>query len=93
MATAQEVKAITLRLSPDLYTAIAQAARQHSQSLNTYIQRNLEAIVHAEEEKQRFDAYTLLGSDTEEASVEYAIHAQAEVMLYQKECRHDCHAK
>lgn len=82
MATAQEVKAIPLRLSPDLYTAIAQMTRQQSQSLNTYIQRNLEAVVRAEEEKRRFDAYTLLGADAEEISVEYAIHAQAEVMLH-----------
>lgn len=81
MATAQEVKAVTLRLSPALHTAIAQAARQHSQSLNTYIQQNLEAIVKAEEEKARYDAYTLLGAD-EDTSVEYAIHAQAEVMLH-----------
>ena len=82
MNTTPSARAITLRLPPALHTAIAQAARRRHQSINALIQQNLEALVRAEEEQARYDAYTLLGQDAEECNVDYAIYAQAEVMLH-----------
>ena len=75
-------RAITLRLPLHLHTAVAQAARRRHQSINALIQQNLETLVRAEEEQARYDAYTLLGQDADECDAEYAIHAQAEVMLH-----------
>jgi hypothetical protein len=37
--------------------------------------------VRAAEEHSRYDEYTALGKDSAGCDVEYAIHAQAEVML------------
>ena len=82
METAQVPKALTLRLKPELYAAITAMAQRRAQSVNAYIQQNLETLLRAEEEQARFDAYTLLGQDAEECDAEYAIHAQAEVMLH-----------
>ncbi len=82
MNNTQLAQAITLRLPPDLHAAVTQAARSRSQSVNAYIQHGLEELVRVEEEKARYAAYTLLGQDVEECDVEYAIHAQAEVMLH-----------
>ena len=82
MNNTQSAHAITLRLPPELHAAVAQAARSHSQSVNAYIQHSLESLVRAEEERARYEAYTLLGQDAEECDAEYAVHAQAEVMLH-----------
>ena len=49
--------------------------------MNQLVQGGLEAIVRAEEEQSRYNAYTLLARDIVECNVEYAAHAQAEVML------------
>lgn len=40
-----------------------------------------ESIITIEDESARYDAYTLLAQDAEDCDVEYAIHAQAEVMV------------
>ena len=52
--------------------------------MNSFLHSRLEEIVRLEEEKARYDAYTLLGQDVE-MDVEYAVHAQAEVMLHDSE--------
>ena len=82
MARTQNPKALTLRLKPEIHAAIADVARRRSQSINAYIQANLETIVRAEKEQARYDAYTMLGQDAESCEAEYAIHAQIEVMLH-----------
>ena len=74
-------KPLTIRLQPELYSAAERLAQRRAISINGLVQQSLAAAIRADEERERYDAYTLLGSDPEECDVEYAIHAQAEVML------------
>lgn len=79
-----QTKALTLRLNVELHEAVVRLARRQDCSINAYLQQRLQDIVRLEEEKARYDAYTLLGQDAE-TDVEYAIHAQAEVTLHDSE--------
>lgn len=74
-------RSLTVRIPPHVYELSRQIAHKRETSLNALIQQSLEALIRAEEEQASYDAYTLLGQDAEECDVEYAIHAQAEVML------------
>ena len=71
---------LTVRLPVDLYEAASDIARKRTQSLNALVQEGLKAMIR-HEEQALYDEYTLLGQDEEECDVEYAIYAQAEVML------------
>jgi hypothetical protein len=82
MSASQGPKALTLRLAPELHRAITELAHRRTLSVNAFIQQQLESIVRAEEEQARYGAYTLLGQDAGACDVEYAVHAQAEVMLH-----------
>ncbi len=75
-------KTFTLRLSPELYQATLDIAQKHRLSLNSFLVENLESVVRIAEERVRFDEYAELGKDAEMCDSEYAIHAQAEVMLH-----------
>ena len=75
-------KTLTLRLTPDLYFAAQRVARRRAVSLNTLLQESLASTLRAEEERQRYEDYSLLGQEAEICEAEYAIHAQAEVMLH-----------
>ncbi len=75
-------KTLTLRLSPELYSAAQAVARRRAMSLNALLQQSLALLLRAEEERQRFEEYSQLGQHPETCEVEYAIHAQAEVMLH-----------
>lgn len=81
MQSNSELRALTLRIPPTIYEASRRIANKRAVSLNLLIQQSLEAMIRAEEDRASYDAYTLLGQDAEECDVEYAIHAQAEVML------------
>ena len=81
MTSRSVAKSLTVRIPVKLYSKAADIAKRRAVSMNALVQGGLEAIVRAEEEQPRYDAYTLLARDTEECDVEYAIHAQAEVML------------
>ena len=74
-------KTLTVRLAPEVYRAATDLAHKRAVSLNSLIQNSLLNALRTEEEKARYDAYTELGQDREACSVEYAIYAQAEVML------------
>jgi hypothetical protein len=82
MPNAIAPKTLTVRLTPELYSAAQRAAKQRAVSLNTLLQESLAAALRSAEEQQRYDDYTLLGQDAEMCDVEYAAHAQAEVMLH-----------
>ena len=75
-------RTLTLRLSPELYSAAQTVARRRAISLNALLQRSLMLLLSAEEERTRFEEYTQLGQNPETCEVEYAVHAQAEVMLH-----------
>ncbi len=81
MPASSELRSLTLRIPPNVYEASRRIAHKREVSLNALIQASLEALIQAEEERASYDAYTLLGQDAAECNVEYAIHAQAEVML------------
>jgi len=84
MKTHLDVKPLTVRLPAELYEVATAIAHKKCVSLNTLIQESLKAMVKEEEDREMYEAYTLLGQDQEECSVEYAIYAQAEVMLSDK---------
>src|SRR5689334_5656075 len=81
MATLTENKSLTVRLHPDLYAAAAQVARKSGRSLNALIQQGLKDIIRAEEDREMYEAATLLGRDADECDVAYALPAQVEVIL------------
>lgn len=74
-------KVLTVRMPRAMYDAAAGIAKKREISLNALVQDSLAAAIEADDYQTRYDAYTLLGQDLEECNVEYAIHAQAEVML------------
>jgi len=74
-------KTLTVRLTGELYSAAQEIARQNEISLNALLTESLAAAVRASEEQIRYNQYSLLGEDIGSCNVEYAIHAQAEVML------------
>jgi hypothetical protein len=76
-----ETKAFTVRLQPDLYNAAAQVARKRGRSLNALIQQGLEEMIRIEEDRDLYEAATILGAQAGESDVEYAFSAQAEVIL------------
>ena len=79
-----QTQALTLRIDSELHDAVARLARKQDASINSYLNRQLREMVRLEEEKARYDAYTLLGQEAE-ADDDYARHAQAEVMLNDRE--------
>lgn len=85
MSATETSEMLTLRLPAKLHTAVAELARRRAQSVDALIQAQLETLVSAErkieEEKARYEDYTLLGQDREATDVDYALLAQAEVML------------
>ena len=74
-------RTLTVRMTPDLYSAVQKMARRREISLNALLQESLATSLRADEEQQRYDDYSLLGQDSEMCDVDYAVHAQAEVML------------
>jgi predicted transcriptional regulator len=80
MAAPTDIKSLTVRLQPELYEAAAQIARKRGRSLNTLVQQGLEQIIRTEENREMYEAATLLGMDAEGCDVEYAIPVAAEVL-------------
>lgn len=64
-----------------MYHEAAKAAKARNVSFNLLTQEGLMKILADERERELYDAFTLVGQDVKESNVEYAIHAQAEVML------------
>lgn len=81
MAQIMASKTLTVRLPAEIYSTVQKMAQQRAISLNTLLHESLLQTIRANEEQQRYDEYSLLGQEIELCDVEYAIHAQAEVML------------
>jgi hypothetical protein len=79
--TTLAAKTLTVRLPPELYSAAQKVARRRDLSLNALLQESLIATIRVAEEEARYEEYSLLGQDRPLCDVDYAIHAQAEVML------------
>jgi hypothetical protein len=73
-------KTLTVRLPHRLYDAARAAAQRRDISLNALVQQGLENISKQEEEEKLYEAFGMLGSDADEADVEFAIPAQREVV-------------
>ncbi len=79
--TTADIRSVTIRLPEKMYREASRAAKAKNVSFNALTQEGLMKILADERERELYDAFTLVGQDVEESSVEYAIHAQAEVML------------
>ncbi len=78
---APPLHAASIRVPEDVFLRSAEIARRRRISFNRLVHEALERVIHDEEYAEMHEAGTLLGSDPAECDVEYAIHAQAEVML------------
>lgn len=73
-------KTLTVRLPLELYQASSEVANQRRISLNALVQEGLNTILQAENYTRLYEAFGQLGEDAEESDVEFAAHAQWEVV-------------
>lgn len=76
----QKMKAVTVRMTPELYVETAELAQARGVSLNQMLVESLERRLESERHARLYDAFTLLGQDAEEASVEFASEVQREIL-------------
>jgi predicted nucleotidyltransferase component of viral defense system len=79
MAVDTPIKIISARVPSRLHEATLRLAKRESKSVNELVAEVLAERVQRQEEQDLYDAFTLLGQDNEEADVEFALAAQAEV--------------
>ncbi len=75
-----KTKTFTVRLPLDLYQAINAIAKRRQISLSALVQEGLSAIMKSEEYIRLYEAFGQLGEDAVESDVEFAAHAQWEVI-------------
>ncbi|OHE24434.1 MAG: hypothetical protein A2Z43_03635 [Syntrophobacterales bacterium RBG_19FT_COMBO_59_10] len=73
--------AITMRFDPNLYERIKTISRGKGRSITAFVQEAVARKITEEEADVLFDAFTLVGKESRDASVEYACDAQREVIL------------
>lgn len=81
MPSSQAAQFVAVRVPRSLYLRATKTARDGNVSLHALVQDGLETGVRVAEARERYDAYTQIGDDLEACEVDYATHAQAEVML------------
>lgn len=77
-------RTLSVRLPGRLYEQAQGLAKQRKMSLNALMQECLAKSILAAEEQVRYEAYSLLGGDSD-TTTEYSIGAQGEVMLRDEE--------
>lgn len=77
---ATKAKSMTVRLPLPLYQAGREIARRRKTSLNRLVQESLEAVLREERRAKLYDAFTLVGEEVSESSVEFGLIAQSEVV-------------
>lgn len=80
MKSQSDAKSLTVRLRPELYDAMTEAARRRRVSLNALVQQSLMELIRAEEHARLYDGFSLLGEEGEENDVTFALDAQREVV-------------
>jgi hypothetical protein len=75
-----QTKTLTVRLPLALHHASSEIAKRRQISLNALVQEGLSAIMKSEEYARLYEAFGQLGKDAEESDVEFATHAQWEVV-------------
>lgn len=73
--------AFTLRFDPDLYERVKKVSRRKGRSLTAFIQEAVSKKLAEEEAASLYRAFTLVGQDMQESSVDYAHEAQQETVL------------
>lgn len=71
----------SVRIPERMYRQSRRIAAKRKLSFNALVGEALSKIIDEERDREMYEAATLLGADLEECSVEYARHAQSEVML------------
>jgi hypothetical protein len=74
-------KSFPLRTAPELYEAVMLAAKRKNLSANAYWVEAMKAYLKAEEDREWAASFEAMADDKDSMDVEYAIYAQAEVML------------
>lgn len=73
---------MTIRVPAELYQVSRQIARRRQISLNQLVQECLQELARAEEDRELYEAFSLVGRmDPQEAGAEFAWAAQREVVL------------
>jgi len=72
---------LSLRMPDDIYRASVEIARKRKISFNVLVQEELQRMIREEQDREMYEAGTILGEDPEMCDVSYAACAQAEVML------------
>ena len=73
-------KAMTVRLTLDLYRATAHIAKRRSISMSALVRQSLQDTLAHEKRRQLYEAFSQLAEDTHESDVDFAFDAQAEVV-------------
>lgn len=81
MKTVLHSQTVTLRLPHNLYRQTSELARQRKQSINALLQESIQRMLKENEEQTLSDAFDLLAAHPDECNVDYALPAQAEVVL------------
>ncbi len=70
----------SVRLPSSLYEEVCRVAAERHVSLNALVQEGLQIILAELKERQLYEAFGEAGRDSEESNVEYAVHAQRDVI-------------
>ena len=73
--------AFTMSFEPDLYRRIKVASGREGRSITSFVKEAVAKKLAEEESAALFNAFTLVGEDLNEASVEFAHDAQRQVVL------------
>jgi hypothetical protein len=77
---AETRKAMTVRLPVGLYRAGAKIARQRRISMSRLLQESLRQTLKDDETRRLYEAFGEVAEPQEDADVEFAVPAQAEVL-------------
>jgi predicted DNA-binding protein len=73
--------AFTLRFNSEFYDRVKTVSERGGRSVTSFVQEAVARKLAEEEAASLFQAFTLVGGDAEEASVEFAHDAQQEAAL------------
>jgi hypothetical protein len=73
--------AFTLRFNPELYQHIKAVCQREGRSVQAFVQDAVARKLAEQDSFALFQAFSLVGEDVDEASVEFAHEAQREVVL------------
>lgn len=81
MTSVASTRTITVRLPRELYQQTTELAHRRNQSVNAVVQEGVQKLLREEEIRAVSDGFDLLAQHPDECDVEFALAAQAEVVL------------